>query len=97
MSLRPLFIFSWIGAFITLVSLAVGIFILIEQFLMGDPLVLNFTGAALLGIFVSFLIGIVLVAQGIMSIYLSHIHTQTQNRPLFVVDTTTSVNLDEKA
>ena len=72
-----------------------GIFILIEQFILGDPLALNFTGAALLGIFVSFLVGIVLVAQGIMSIYLSHIHTQTQNRPLFVIDTTSSVNLDK--
>ena len=95
LSLRPLFIFSYIGAFITLVSLIVGIFILIEQFILGDPLALNFTGAALLGIFVSFLVGIVLVAQGIMSIYLSHIHTQMQNRPLFVIDTTSSVNLDK--
>ena len=76
-------------------SLVFGIFIFIEQFLLGDPLNLDFTGAALLGIFVSFLIGIVLIAQGIMSIYLSHIHTQAQNRPLFVIDSTSSVNLDK--
>lgn len=93
LSLRPLFIFSYIGAFITLASLIVGIFIFIEQFILGDPLGLDFTGAALLGIFISFLVGIVLMAQGIMSVYLSHIHTQTQNRPLFVIDPVRSVNL----
>jgi hypothetical protein len=33
------------------------------------------------------LVGILLVSQGIIGLYLSHIHAETQNRPLYVVDT----------
>jgi polyisoprenyl-phosphate glycosyltransferase len=52
----------------------------------GDPLHLHATGSAYLTVFVLFLIGILLVSQGIIGLYLSHIHTETQNRPLYVVD-----------
>jgi dolichol-phosphate mannosyltransferase len=93
LSLRPLFIFGWIGAAITVLSLVAGISVFIEQILLGDPLALNFTGSALLGVFISFLIGIVLMSQGIMAIYLSHVHSQTQDRPLFVIDPTNSINI----
>lgn len=93
LSLTPLFFFGWIGVTITSLSLLVGIFILVEQFLLGDPLLLNFTGPALLGIFTSFLIGLVLTSQGIIAIYLSHVHGQSQARPLFVIDPTHSTGL----
>ena len=73
-----------------------GFFIIIEQFILGDPLALNLTGSALLGIFTSFLIGLVLTAQGVIAIYLSHVHSQAQGRPLFVIDKTNSTNLDIK-
>lgn len=94
LSLKPLFFFGWMGIVITGISLVVGISIFIEQFIMNDPLGLNFTGSALLGIFISFLVGIVLTSQGIMAVYMSHIHAQTQARPLFVIDKTHSANLD---
>jgi len=93
LSLTPLFFFGWIGVVITSLSLLVGIFIFVEQFLLNDPLYLNFTGPALLGIFTSFLIGLVLTSQGIIAIYLSHVHGQSQARPLFVIDTTHSIGL----
>lgn len=94
LTLRPLFFFGWMGAAITLLSLVIGIFIFIEQILLQDPLALNFTGSALLGIFISFLVGIVLMSQGVMAVYLSHVHGQTQARPLFVIDPHHSINLD---
>lgn len=97
LSLKPLFLFGWIGVFITIASLLAGTFILIEQFLLGDPLLLNFTGTAALGIFTSFLIGLVLTSQGMIAVYLSHVHGQTQERPLFVIDKTHSSNLDKNA
>lgn len=97
LSLKPLFLFGWIGVFITLVSLLVGVFIFAEQFLLGDPLSLNFTGTALLGIFISFLIGLVLTSQGMIAVYLSHVHGQTQERPLFVIDKTHSSNIGKDA
>ena len=93
LSTKPLLISGYIGAFIFIVSVIAGLFIIIEQYLMGDPLGLDVTGAAQLGIFLSCLVGIVLISQSIMSIYLSHIHTQTQGRPLFVIDKSESVNL----
>ena len=95
LSLTPLFIFGWIGVIITALSLLVGMFILFEQFVFGDPLQLAFTGSALLGIFVSFLVGMVLVSQGIMAMYLSHVHHQSQGRPLFVINKKGSRNLDK--
>ena len=94
LSLRPLFLVAWAGFIITLLSFMAGVFIFIEQFLLGDPLELNFTGAALLGIFVSFLIGLVLTSQGILAAYLSHIHIHAQGRPLFVVNYRDSVGIE---
>lgn len=93
LSLKPLFFFGWVGVTITMLSLTLGIFIFIEQIILGDPLGLGFTGSALLGIFMSFLIGLVLTSQAILAAYVSHIHTQTQSRPLFVIDRSGSVNL----
>lgn len=97
LSLRPLFFFGWIGVVITCLSLLSGVAIFIEQILLGDPLALQFTGTALLGIFTSFLIGLVLTSQGMIAIYLSHVYGQTQDRPLFVVDLKHSVNLDSNS
>lgn len=93
LSLKPLFLLAWGGFIITLLSLAAGVFMFIEQFLLGDPLELDFSGAALLGIFISFLVGLVLTSQGVLAIYLSHIHTHAQGRPLFVVDYSESVGI----
>lgn len=75
------------------ISLVAGVVTGIEQFLLGDPLGLKLTGSALFSVFVAFLIGLVLTAQGIMALYLSHVHTQAQNRPLFVIDYAHSTNL----
>lgn len=95
LSLTPLFIFGWIGVIITSLSLIIGIFIALEQFVFGDPLKLAFTGSALLGIFVSFLVGMVLISQGIIAMYLSHVHHQSQGRPLFVINKKGSRNLNK--
>ncbi|QIM19310.1 glycosyltransferase family 2 protein [Leucobacter coleopterorum] len=93
LSLKPLYFFGWVGAAITLLSFIVGIFVFVEQFLMGDPLGLKFTGAALLGVFVAFLVGIVLISQAMVAAYMAHIYEQTQGRPLFTVNRPRSVNL----
>jgi dolichol-phosphate mannosyltransferase len=95
LSLKPLFFFGWVGGIITALSLFIGVFIIVEQIILHDPLHLNFTGPAMLGIFMSFMIGLVLISQAIMATYLSHVHTQTQDRPLFVIDPTHSVGLDK--
>lgn len=93
LSLKPLYFFGWVGAAITLLSLLLGTFVFIEQFALGDPLGLDFTGAALLGVFVAFMVGIVLISQAMIAAYMAHIHEQTQGRPLFVINQQRSVNL----
>jgi len=84
LSVKPLLFFGYVGLVIFLISLITGIFIIIEQYILGDPMGLKFTGSASLGVFISCLIGIVLMSQSMISIYLSHIHTQTQNRPNYL-------------
>lgn len=91
LSLRPLFFFGYVGLAITFLSFLAGAFVFVEQYVLGDPLGLKFTGAANLGILVSFLVGLVLVAQSITAVYLAHIHAQTQGRPLFVVNRSASI------
>lgn len=92
-SLKPLFISAILGSIITLISLIIGIVIIVEQIVLGDPLNLNITGSAMLGVFVSFMVGIVLTSQGIIALYISHIYNQTQGRPLFVVNPIESRNI----
>lgn len=93
LSLRPLLMLAWVGIIITVLSFALGAFMFIEQILLRDPLDLNFTGSALLSIFISFLIGLVLTSQGILAAYISHVHTHTQGRPLFIVDHSESIGI----
>lgn len=95
LSLKPLFFFGWVGVVITSLSLFLGLFIVIEQLILKDPMQLYFTGTAMLGILMSLLIGLVLISQAIMATYLSHVHVQTQDRPLFVIDLTNSQNLSD--
>ena len=93
MSIKPLFAFGYLGLFITLLAFVAGLTIIVQQFLMGDPLGWDITGSAMVGILVAFLVGVLLVAQGILAIYLSHIYVQAQGRPLYVIDRTSSRNL----
>ena len=93
----PLYFFGYLGAAISTLSFIFGIVILIEQPILGDPLSWKFTGTAMLAILIIFLVGIVLMAQGILAIYVSTIHNQTKQRPLFIVDiANSSIDNDHK-
>ena len=85
-SRMPLLIFGWIGVFITVVSLIFGLFILIQQYIMGDPLGLDWSGAVAMSVFISFLIGLVLVSQSMTALYISQIHVESKGRPLYVIN-----------
>jgi predicted tellurium resistance membrane protein TerC len=71
---------------ITGVAFILGMTVIVEQIMLNDPLHLRFTGTAMLGILILFFIGIVLISQGIIAIYISHIHTESKHRPLYVID-----------
>lgn len=95
MSRTPLTIFGYIGLIITIVSLVFGLFILIQQYILGDPLGLDWSGAVAMSVFVSFLVGLVLISQAITALYVAQIHVETKNRPLFVVNKKKSVGIGE--
>lgn len=82
----PLYIFGVLGVFITFGALVLGFLVVIEQLLLNDPWHWKFTGTAMLGILILFLVGIVLMSQGILSLYISHIHNQSKRRPLYIID-----------
>ncbi|NTW61540.1 glycosyltransferase family 2 protein [Candidatus Saccharibacteria bacterium] len=96
LSPRPLYILGYIGLIITGISFVLGAIIIIEQIVLGDPLHLRFTGTAMLGILILFFIGIVLTSQGVIAIYISHIHTETKRRPLYVIDKASSKGIAGK-
>jgi polyisoprenyl-phosphate glycosyltransferase len=85
LSLKPLYFSVYTGFIVLLMSLLLIIFS-VGEMVVGDPLNLRITGSAYLVMLILFLIGIILISLGIIALYLSHIHTETQNRPLFVVD-----------
>jgi dolichol-phosphate mannosyltransferase len=91
----PLYIFGYTGVAITSLSGLLGLVVIIEQVLLGDPLSWKFTGTAMLGILILFLVGILLTSQGIVSLYISHIHNQSKRRPLFVINHKNSVDVDK--
>jgi glycosyltransferase involved in cell wall biosynthesis len=93
---KPLFLFGYLGVFITIASFLLGVLVIIEQLILGDPLHWKFTGTAMLGILLLFLVGIVLMSQGILSLYVSRIHNQSMQRPLYVIDYVKSVGIETR-
>jgi dolichol-phosphate mannosyltransferase len=94
-SISPLYLAAYVGAFVLPVSILLGLFMLVNA-AAGDPLNLHATGSAYVMVLLLFLVGILLVSQGIIGLYLSHIHSETQNRPLYIIDKHKSVGLDEE-
>jgi len=89
LSVSPLYITAYIGAVVLPLATLLGLGMLVD-WTTGDPLHLHATGGAYLTVFILWLVGILLVSQGIIGLYLSHIHTEAQDRPLYVVDETYS-------
>jgi glycosyltransferase involved in cell wall biosynthesis len=94
LSPRPLYLLGYLGVILTILALVVGIAVFIEQILLRDPLAWKFTGTAMLGILLLFFVGIILVSQGILAIYISHIHTESKRRPLYVIDRARSKRIE---
>lgn len=93
MSTTPLVIFGYIGIIITLLSGALGLFCLINQYLLGDPLHLYWPGTLQMAILITFLVGLVLISQAITALYISSIHAESLGRPLYIINQKKSRNL----
>lgn len=97
MTTGPLYFFGCLGILITSASFVLGMAVIVEQLILGDPLHWKFTGTAMLSILVLFLVGIVLLSQGMLSLYILHIHNQSKQRPLYIVDEEASAGLTKQA
>lgn len=84
-SLLPLRFAGYLGVPITLFSGGLGLFILVEQLILGDPLNFQVPGTAMLAVMILFLNGIVLLSLGLVSMYIAHIHDEATGRPLYVI------------
>ena len=69
-----------------MISAILGVSLAVETYVFNDPFHLAIHGTAILALFVSFLVGIVLVCQWMLALYIESIYVEAQNRPLYVVD-----------
>jgi polyisoprenyl-phosphate glycosyltransferase len=91
----PLYVFGYLGVLITIISFALGSTVFVEQVLLNDPWHWKFTGTAMLSILVIFLVGLTLVAQGVLALYIYHTYTQSKGRPLYTVNKKLSYRLND--
>jgi polyisoprenyl-phosphate glycosyltransferase len=84
-SLVPLRLAGYLGVVILLFSVPLGLFLTFDRFVLHDPFHWGINGTTLLAVMTVFLVGVVLACQGLMSLYIAHIHAEVINRPLYVV------------
>lgn len=82
-SLFPLRLAMYLGIVIVLLSGALGSVMLYALFDTTDQF--YFTGPAMLATAILFLVGVVLVCQGLLAFYIGQIYQEVQGRPLYVV------------
>lgn len=85
LSSAPLYISAFIGIVTFCLAALLGIVMLLN-FVLHDPLNLHATGGSYLIVLILFLLSILLTVQGLIGLYVSHIYSETQNRPLYIVD-----------
>jgi dolichol-phosphate mannosyltransferase len=84
-SFFPLRLAGYLGGAITFLSGFLGLSILIEQLILGDPLGWEITGTAMLAVMILFLVGVILVALGLMALYVESIKSEVTGRPLYII------------
>ncbi|HLZ14459.1 MAG TPA: glycosyltransferase family 2 protein [Candidatus Saccharimonadales bacterium] len=84
-SLFPLKFAGYLGISILALSAPAGLSMVIERFVLHDPLHIGISGTAFLAVLIIFLVGMVLACLGLISLYIAHIHTEVINRPLYIV------------
>ncbi|KPJ56638.1 hypothetical protein AMJ49_04440 [Parcubacteria bacterium DG_74_2] len=76
---------GYLGIIITPLSGFMGLFILIEKYVLNDPFGLAFTGTAMLAVMIIFLVGIILICLGLVALYIGNIQNEVANRPMYVI------------
>ncbi len=95
-SLLPLKISGYIGMFILVVSLPLGIALYAEHYVLKSPMHWTTNGTTMLAVLNLFLVGVTLVCLGLIALYIARIHAEVTNRPLYVIRKIHDVNTDEE-
>jgi dolichol-phosphate mannosyltransferase len=90
-TLKPLYFIGAFGIVTSGISFLVIIFLGINQLLFNDVLSLGVSGTAFIALFVTLLVGLIMLAQGIIAAYIANIQLEAQNRPLYLVNKAKSI------
>lgn len=85
LSLFPLKVAGYIGIFITTISFISGSYIFLGKYFFDWYWALTFSDSENLAIFIVFLVGILLMSIGLISIYIANIHEEVIKRPLYAM------------
>lgn len=85
LSLFPLKVAGYIGIFITTLSFISGSYIFLGKYFFKWYWALTFSDSEDLAIFIVFLVGIILMSIGLISLYIANIHEEVIKRPLYVI------------
>ncbi|HXK34994.1 MAG TPA: glycosyltransferase family 2 protein [Candidatus Paceibacterota bacterium] len=84
-SLFPLKLAGYTGFFIVSASTLVGLFVVMEKYIFGDPWGLYFSNLGLLILVILFLVGLILICLGLIALYIGNIYQEVGNRPIYVI------------
>jgi dolichol-phosphate mannosyltransferase len=80
-SLLPLRLTGYLGVLVSFLASVLLLYMIVSDILFAQL----YTPQAYLIVFITFLVGIILCALGLMSMYIGHIHTEAVGRPLYIV------------
>lgn len=81
----PLRFTRYLGFLTVIFAGMLGLFMIIEKYILNDPFNLNFSAIGQLAVLNTFFIGVLLSAIGIIGLYLEKIKKEILNRPLYVI------------
>lgn len=82
LSLFPLRIAGYLGMIITVSAGSLGAYMLFTNYIIGT---VNYSGPAILAVINVFLIGVVLVCLGLITLYIANIQSEVVDRPLYII------------
>lgn len=84
-SVVPLKIVGYLGFLMTIISIILFLFVIIDKFTIDK---FNFSNIAAILLVNTTLIGIVLMSLGLMALYIAKIHEEVQGRPMYLIQET---------
>jgi len=85
LSLFPLKLAGYLGVFIIFTVGPFGLYVLIGKYITHWAYASSFSGPAQLAFLLAFLVGVILSALGLISLYIASVHAEVIARPLYVV------------